>query len=290
MSFGLEQIKELRGRTGAGIMDCKEALKESEGDVDGACEVLRKKGLAKAAKKSGRAATEGLVAGIVSGDGKKAAMVEVNCETDFVARTDQFQAFLKELSKHVLESSPADIEALKTSQLGGKSVQEKLTDLVARLGENMALGRFAVLSLEGPGQVGHYVHAGNKIGVLAAVEAENDEISANPVFQQVVKDVCLQVCASVPECLTREEVPADLLDTERRVLKEQALSTGKPEKIVEKIVEGRLKKYYKQIVLLEQVFIKDTDIIVDRYLAQKVSELGGKISIKGFARIAVGEA
>lgn len=290
MSFGLEQIKELRGRTGAGIMDCKNALKESEGNVEGACEFLRKKGLATAAKKSGRAAKEGLVCGAVAQDNARAVLVEINCETDFVARTDQFKAFVPKLAQHALASSPADAVALNESPLDGKSVQENITDLIARLGENMSLGRYASLSIDGPGQVGLYVHAGSKIGVLAAVEAANAEVAAHPEFQQVVKDICLQVCASAPECLTREAVPEALLEAEKRILKEQALVSGKPEKIVDKIVEGRLRKFFERVVLLEQVFIKDTDLSVDRYLAQKVSEVGGKIRIKDFVRIAVGEA
>lgn len=290
MSFGLEQIKELRERTGAGIMDCKNALKESEGDVNQALEVLRTKGLAKAAKKSSRSANEGMIYCCSSSDGKKAAILEVNCETDFVARTDQFKAFVAEATQAILDNCPADQAALKAVKVGGKPAGESLTDLIARLGENMDFGRFAILAVDAPGQVGLYVHSGSKIGVLVAMEADNDEVTSGEGFGEALKDVCLQVCASSPECVVREDVPVDLLEAEKRVLTEQALASGKPEKIVGKIVEGRLRKFYERVVLLEQPFIKDTDISVDRYLAQKVAELGGKVQVKEIVRFAIGEA
>ena len=267
-------VKDLREKTGAGMMDCKKVLTETDGDMEKAIELLRERGIAKAAKKSSRVAAEGLVDAYVSEDGKVGAIVEVNSETDFVAKNAEFQEFVKEVAKIVAEKNPADVDALleETYESEGKSVKEVLTDKIAKIGENMTVRRF--VRYETDGFVETYIHGNGKIAVIVDM-AKGDHTAA--------KDVCMQIAAARPEYLNEAEVPQERLDKEMEILKAQAMNEGKPEAIAEKIVQGRIGKFYSEICLLNQEFVKNPDIKVSEMLKQTDSE------VKKFARFEKGE-
>ena len=280
-------VKELREISGAGMMDCKKALVETSGDKEAAVDWLRKKGLAAAAKKSGRVAADGLV-GIVT-DGNHGALVEVNCETDFVARNEQFQGFVTAVAKLALKA--ADVEALKAMQLPGESltVAEKLTQLVATIGENMQLRRTAKLSVSN-GAVAAYMHNAvvpglGKIGVLVGLESAGDKARLTALGKQIA----MHVAASNPQALTIDAVDPAALERERGVLAEQAKASGKPAEIIGKMVEGRLRKYYEEVVLLEQAYVHDPDTRVKQAIEKAGKELGTPVKIAGFVRFALGE-
>ena len=280
-------VKELREISGAGMMDCKKALVETSGDKEAAVDWLRKKGLAAAAKKSGRVAADGLV-GIVT-DGNHGALVEVNCETDFVARNEQVQGFVTAVAKLALKA--ADVEALKAMQLPGESltVAEKLTQLVATIGENMQLRRTAKLSVSN-GAVAAYMHNAvvpglGKIGVLVGLESAGDKARLTALGKQIA----MHVAASNPQALTIDAVDPAALERERGVLAEQAKASGKPAEIIGKMVEGRLRKYYEEVVLLEQAYVHDPDTRVKQAIEKAGKELGTPVKIAGFVRFALGE-
>lgn len=269
------QVKALRERTGAGMMDCKKALVEAGGDLDAAVEAMRKRGLAAADRKAGRIAAEGLVAIAAAGDGSRGAMVEVNCETDFVAREEEFQGFAREVARLVLASAPDGVESLGALRLdGGATVDERRRELVARIGENVSVRRFEVLDAPG-GCVASYSHGG-RIGVLVAMDAK-DEAAA------VGKDVAMHVAASRPLAVSESDLPADLVERERSIIEAQAADTGKPPAIVEKIVAGRLRKFAAESTLLGQPFVKDPDVRVAAHLAAR-----GAV-VHRFVRFEVGE-
>ncbi len=280
-------VKELREVSGAGMMDCKKALVENNGDMDASVDWLRKKGLAAAAKKSGRVAAEGLV-GVIA-DGKQGALVEVNCETDFVARNEQFQAFVGGVTKLALGSG--DVEILKDQKLPGEghSVAEKLTQLVATIGENMLLRRAAKISVS-DGVVVAYMHNSiapnlGKIGVLVGLESTGDKAK----LAALGKQIAMHVAATNPQALTIDAVDPAALERERSVLAEQAKASGKPAEIIGKMVEGRLRKYYEEVVLLEQAFVMDPDSRVKQVVEKTAKELGAPITVVGYVRMALGE-
>ena len=269
------QVKELREKTGAGMMDCKKVLTETNGDEEKAIELLRERGIAKAAKKSDRIAAEGLVDTYISADGKIGAVVEVNAETDFVAKNDEFKSFVKDIAKQVAEQNPANVEALleqKSIAEPDKTVKEVLTNKIATIGENMSIRRFE--RFETSNLLESYIHGDGKIAVLVEIENGTTELA---------KDICMQIAAARPEYLDRDSVPAERLEKEMEILKAQAMNEGKPEAIAEKIVQGRLGKFYSEICLVEQEFVKDSDIKVGKLVADK----GAKII--RFARFEKGE-
>ena len=280
-------VKSLREKTGAGMMDCKKALTENGGHMEASVDWLRSQGLAAAAKKAGRAASEGLV-GIAS-NGTKGAVVELNVETDFVARNESFQDFVESLVQIAL-AGDGDVEALKAADHpAGENVTEQLTQLISTIGENMDLRRSAVLEVEN-GVVSTYVHNAmkpglGKIGVLVALESTADAIAVGALGKQIA----MHVAASSPLALTRDDVDADDLERERNILIEQARDSGKPEEIIEKMVEGRLRKYYEEICLLEQTYVINTDNNVEKAVEVAAKEIGAPVSIKGFVRFALGE-
>jgi len=271
MSISASMVKELRERTGAGMMECKKALVETGGDIEVAVEHMRKQGLAKADKKAGRIAAEGLV--VVSGtpDGKRAAIVEVNCETDFVAGGDDFQGFAKQVGELVLETKPADLDALRATPMDGATVEEARRALVAKIGENIGLRRYAVL--ESDGVVGSYVH-GTRIGVLVALEGGDEGLA---------RDLAMHIAASRPQYVDESGVPEAFLAKEREILIEQAAGEGKPAEIVAKMVEGRLRKQLAEITLVGQPFIKDPDTRVGKLLSDNGA------TVQAFVRYEVGE-
>jgi elongation factor Ts len=281
------QVKELREKTGAGMMDCKRALTETAGDMEGAVDWLRKKGLAAAAKKAGRVAADGLI-GVVS-QGAKGAMVEVNAETDFVARNDNFQDFVRRTAEIAL-AHEGDMSRIQQSEYpGGGSVTDKLTHLVATIGENMSLRRATSLSV-GKGVVSSYVHnaAGpglGKIGVLVALESTGDAGK----LAALGKQIAMHIAAANPQALSIAEVDPKALERERGVLREQAASSGKPAAVIEKMVEGRLRKYYEDVVLLEQVYVIDGESRVSAAVEKAAKEIGAPVKVTGFRRFALGE-
>ena len=279
-------VKELREVSGAGMMDCKKALSENGGNLDEAVDWLRKKGLAAAAKKAGRVAAEGLVA-VVAGD-KKGVLVEVNSETDFVARNDQFQGFVSAVAQQALGAG--DVEALKNAKLpDGQTVAEKLTHLVATIGENMNLRRMATVAVK-DGVVATYMHNATvpnmgKIGVLVGLESTGDKAK----LAALGKQIAMHVAAANPSSLDIKSVSQAELDRERAVLSEQARASGKPEEIIAKMVEGRLRKYYEDVVLLEQLYVIDGESRVKQVVEKAAKEIGAPVTITGFARMALGE-
>ena len=269
------QVKELREKTGAGMMDCKKVLTETNGDEEKAIELLRERGIAKAAKKSDRIAAEGLVETYISEDGKVGSVVEVNAETDFVAKNEEFRNFVADVAKQVAQNNPADVEALleqKSIAEPDKTVKEVLTNKIATIGENMSIRRFE--RFETNNLLESYIHGDGKIAVLVEIENGTHELA---------KDICMQIAAARPEYLDRDAVPAERLAKEMEILKAQAMNEGKPEAIAEKIVQGRVGKFYSEICLVEQEFVKDPDIKVGKLVADK----GAKIV--RFARFEKGE-
>jgi len=281
-----EMVKELRERTGCGMMDCKKALVESNGDMDKSIEYLREKGLATAAKKAGRIASEGLVDSYMSADGKVGVIIEVNSETDFVAKNVDFQTFVKTLAKIVAEKSPTDVAALL--ELGyedsGMTVADTLREKILTIGENLNIRRFEKYE----GAVATYIHGGGRIGVMVEF-ATDAAIAAKPEFTELAKDVAMQVAAAIPQYLSRDTVPAEVIEKEKEILSAQARNEGKPENIIEKMVMGRISKFYQENCLVEQAFIKDNEISVKKLLENKGKELGGAISLTRFARFEKGE-
>ncbi|MGH1376782.1 MAG: translation elongation factor Ts [Alphaproteobacteria bacterium] len=285
MAITASQVKELRELTGVGMMDAKKALVENDGNMDQAVDWLRTKGMAKAAKKSGRTAAEGLVA--VTTSGATGAVVELNAETDFVARNEEFQGFVKKVAENALNVETT--EELAASDLEGKPVSENVTDLIATIGENMALRRMTKLSVSEGAVVG-YVHGAladglGKIGVLVALESSADAAA----LQEIGKQVAMHVAAANPQFLNKDSVDPEVLERERSVLKDQAIASGKPPEIAEKMVDGRIRKFYEEICLTEQAFIMDTDNTVSEAIAAVAKTLGTDIKLTAFARVQLGE-
>jgi elongation factor Ts len=281
------QVKELRDLSGAGMMDCKKALQESGGDLEAAQDFLRKKGLATAEKRRGRETNEGLIRAHV--DGRVAGLVEINCETDFVSRNEEFEAFASALARCVAANDFASREELLAFSLDATTVQDRLTDLIGKIGENMVIPRFARITLDGPGLIEPYLHAGGRVGVIVAVGAPSDETAARPEFREIAHDLALHIAFASPLSLDRDGVPADQVERERRISRERALEQGKPEKIVDKIVEGQIGKYFAQVVLLEQPFVKEDKASVIKWLEQSGKALGGTPVVRAYARFALGE-
>ena len=269
------QVKDLREKTGAGMMDCKKVLTETDGDMEKAIELLRERGIAKAAKKSDRVAAEGLVTAFVSEDGNVGAVAEINAETDFVAKNEEFRTFANDIAKQVAVKAPKDVEELLSQTFINdetKTVSEVLTNKIATIGENMSIRRFE--RFEGAGLVESYIHGDGKIGVLVELEGGDTELA---------KDICMQIAAARPEFLDKESVPAERLEKEMEILKAQAMNEGKPEAIAEKIVLGRVGKFYSEICLVEQEFVKNPDMKVKELVASKNAK------IVRFARFEKGE-
>lgn len=282
-----QMVKELRERTGAGMMECKKALTETNGDLDKAIEILRERGLAAAAKKSSRIAAEGLVATYISEDKKIGAIVEVNCETDFVAANEEFVSLSNNIAKQASTTKANTIEEFVEEKYIADeniTIKDAVTALIAKLGENMAVRRFEKFAVAN-GVLQSYIHGGGRIGVLVEIscEKEDDELVG------VAKDVAMQVAAANPLFLNREQVNNETLDKEREIYRVQALNEGKPEKIVDKMVEGRIQKYYKENCLVEQVWVKNPDYTITKFLQEKSKAVGSPITITRFARFEKGE-
>ena len=291
MAVTASMVKELREMTGAGMMDCKKALSETDGNMDAAIEYLRKNGQAKAEKKAGRIAAEGIVMAEVKDD-KTAAIVEVNSETDFVAKNADFQAFVKDVVAQAMTSDAKDMDAFLAESWNaeaGKTVQEALTEKIAVIGEKLSIRRFEKIVSDGC--IVSYIHGGGRIGVL--VEAETDVV--NDEIRTCLKNVAMQVAAMYPKYVSREEVPEDYIEHEKEILMAQAKkeneesSKPKPDNIIEKMIIGRLNKELKEICLLDQVYVQDSDLTVGKYVEKVAKETGAKLSLKKFVRYETGE-
>ena len=270
--FSASDIKALREKTGAGMLDCKKALEETKGDMDAAVDYLREKGIAKAAKKESRIAAEGLTEIVVNGN--KAVIVEVNSETDFVAKNEEFRTFISIISNAILNSDAKTMEEALNIETENGTISEYLVNLVAKIGEKISFRRFEVVEKTDKDIFGCYSHMGGRISVLTVIEGSNEDVA---------KDVSMHVAAMNPGYLNRDEVPADVIEHEKEIIKEQAMNEGKPADIAEKMVMGRINKYYKEVCLLEQAFVKDPDLNVETF----VKNNGG--TIKSMIRYEVGE-
>ena len=275
MAITAKMVKELREKTGAGMMDCKKALVETNGDIEAAIDYLRKSGAAQAAKKADRIAAEGTAH--IAVDGNDAVLLEVNCETDFVTKNENFQQLVEDLGNHLLKNKPATVEEALSQTMEGKSesVEETINNAVATIGEKITLRRFELLSKSDADVFGSYLHMGGRIGALVLVEGSTNE--------ELAKDVAMHIAAVNPKYVSRDQVAEDEVNREREILKEQALNEGKPEHIVEKMVEGRLGKFFEEICLLEQQFVKDPDMKVEQLVKKE------NATVKAFARFEVGE-
>lgn len=276
-------VAELRAKTGAGMMDCKKALTETNGDMEAAIEFLRKKGLAAAAKKAGRIAAEGLVMAVVHGD--RGAIVEVNCETDFVAKNEDFRTFVRNVTHLVVEKNPADLDALLALPYNESNVGDALKGLIAKIGENQSVRRFA--RYEG-GLVHKYIHGGEemgRVGVLIQLEGATE----SPAARELANELCLQIAAMRPRFLRREEVSADILAKEREIEREKAINEGKKPEIADKIVEGKINNFYKENCLLEQEWVRDNKKRISDVVKEYSARAGGSLGVRAFVRYEVGE-
>ena len=287
MAFTSKDVMELRQRTGVGMMDCKKALVESDGDMDKAVEFLREKGLAGAAKKAGRIAAEGIVVTALSADEKSAVVVEVNAETDFVAKNEKFRGYVAQVAEQAMDTTAADVEGFLAEPWKfdtNETVGEELAHQIATIGENMNIRRFQQVKEEN-GFVASYTHMGGKIGVLVDVETDvvNDDL------KEMAKNVAMQIAALNTPYLNESEVPAEIIEHEKEVMRQQVINEGKPEQIADKIVMGKIGKFYKENCLLDQEFVKDNKINIKQYTQNTAKELGGSIEIKKFVRFEKGE-
>ena len=284
MAFTAKDVSALRERIGCGMMDCKKALTASDGDMEKAIEFLREKGLAAAAKKAGRIAAEGVVYAIVDEAKKVGVVIEVNSETDFVAKNEQFMTFVDTCAKTVIAENPADVDALLncTAVGGTETIADLLREKILTIGENMKIRRFARFE----GDVVTYVHGGGRIGVMVKFDTD---VADNATFKTLAKDIAMQVAASNPSYLNKESVPAETVAHEKEILTAQAINEGKPANIAEKMVMGRIGKFYKEVCLVEQPFIKDGDINVQKHIDAVAKEIGGSIKVVEFVRFEKGE-
>lgn len=284
-------VKELREKTNAGMMDCKAALTEANGDLAAAEDILRKKGIAKAGKKADREAKDGLVHAAISADGTTGTMIEVNCETDFVSKNENFRGFVQELSSLLQGTAVADGDTaafLATPAAGGLSVEETVKAKIAEIGENIVIKRLARFTAEGNSRLASYIHMQGRVGVLLEVAAGKAETLQHADVKSVVQDITLHICAASPICISRAEVPTEVVEKEKEIAAEQV--KDKPAAAIAKIVEGKLGKYYSQVCLLEQGFIKDPDQTIADLLKATGSKAGDTLEVKRFKRFAIGEA
>ncbi len=277
MAITTSMIKELRDATSMGINDCKKALEETGGDFDAAVKILREKGAAVATKRASKEANEGMIASNVSSDSRQGALIEVNCETDFVTRNEAFQAFVEELRQDALNH--------ETDQMA-EDVKEKVEAVMASIGEKIQFRRNVKWTVEGTGAITSYIHMGGKVGVLVEVGCENAESINNPVFQELSKDLTLHVAAAAPQYLNRDEVPAALVEEEKEIARKQL--EGKPENIMENILKGKINKFYSQICFIEQGFVKEEKISITDLLAEKGKEIGDTLTVKRYVRYQLG--
>jgi elongation factor Ts len=282
MSFTAKDVQALREMTGVGMMDCKKALTETDGDFEKAVAVLREKGLAAAEKKAGRIAAEGIVDVVVKGN--VGAIIEINSETDFVAKNEKFREFVNVCANSVIDFNPKDVDELLSCEVDGETIEEQLREKILTIGENIKIRRFERYE----GILVPYVHAGGTHAVIVNFDAD-DKVAENPDFIEFGKNIAMQITAVNPQYLAKEDVPAEVIEKEKEILMNQAINEGKPANIAEKMVAGRLNKFYKENVLIEQPYVKDDKISVGKYVSQESKNLASEIAIKAFTRYEKGE-
>jgi elongation factor Ts len=289
VSITTADVKNLRELTGAGILDCKKALQETNGNIDEAVEFLRRKGLAAASKKASREANEGLVSARISADGKAGVMVEVNCETDFVARTEDFRNFVEALVRQLLAQPGLDnVDALLNAPFidnQSNSVAQQLNESIAKLGENIIIRRAANFKLQGDGMLDSYIHTGGRVGVLIEVGGGG---SNDPQFANLVHDLALQIAAVAPAYVSEADIPAPVVEAEKEIYRAQLAEDKKPDNIKERIIDGKLKKWMSEVSLLGQEFVKDNDLTIEKLLAKQSKESGKETKVRRFARFELG--
>jgi elongation factor Ts len=302
-------VKQLRERTGAGMMECKKALQEANGDLPEAEVILRKRGIAGASRKESRSTKQGIISAFIGEDGKLGTLVEINCESDFVARTEDFKSLANDIAAHIAESKPKFVraedvteseranfkahEALyeqKFAKNAAGTIGEFVKEKIAKLGENINVSRFVIYQITGNGIVGHYIHTGSQIGVLLEVQTGNSATLSRDEFKTLVHDLAMQIAASSPQFVKKGDVPPELLNKERAIQRERALNEGKPEKMVDKIAEGRLSKFYEEICLLEQPFIRENTVSVNDLIRTGASKLDDTVTVSRFVRYKVGDS
>ncbi|WP_309488657.1 translation elongation factor Ts [Oceaniferula flava] len=281
-------VQELRKITNAGMMACKKALTETEGDMDAAVKLLREKGIVKSAGRSDRETSEGLVSAHVSECGKSGLLAEVNCETDFVAKNEDFGAFVTDITKTIAESDAADAEAAAAVSYADGTVQDALGAKFTELGEVIKIKRVARYNLEGNGAIDSYIHMGGKVGVLLELGAEKEETASNEAFQQLSRDICLHIAALNPAGLSRDDIDASTIEEENEINRKQLEAEGKPAEIIEKILIGKINKYFSESCLIDQAFVKDDKVSVKQQLAAVGKEIGDTLTIRRFARFNIG--
>jgi elongation factor Ts len=287
MEISAQMVKQLRDQTGAGMMDCKKALAEAAGDFEKAVTVLRERGIAKASSKEGRSTSEGLVASFIQPGDKLGVLVEINCETDFVARTDKFREFVSLIGKHIASSPASDVEALLNEKIaGGKSVSDLLKETIGSIGENMQIKRFVRFSTDG--YLTSYIHPGDKLGVMVELAAGKDAAGKNG-FTTFARDIAMQIAATNPQAVSRDQLDQTLVAKEREILRHQTENEKKPAAVIDKIVDGRMEKYYSEVVLLEQPFVKDNDKTIQDLVKEKTALVGESVQVKRFVRFRLGE-
>ena len=282
MTIGAQDVKTLREKTGAGIMECKKALAESNGDIDKAVKFLREKGLAEAKKKSTREVKEGIITVVYSSDGSEVVMIEVNCETDFVSRTDKYTDFVQKTALAVLDEGAENLS---------EKVKTGVKEAIASFGENIVLRKIERFkkSDESLSVLHSYIHLGGKVGVIIELKIDDEAVGQHEDFKEFIDNVVLQIASMDPIAVSRDDVPADVVEDQKKALSKQAGDSGKPEKIIEKIVAGRLEKFFAQMCLLEQKYVKDSDLTVGKYLKQTEEKIKGKFTIERLARFKLGE-
>lgn len=288
MAITAEMVKKLRDQTGAGMMDCKKALTETNGDFEAAVTLLREKGVAVAAKREAKTASEGLIGSYISDDAKVGAMVEVNCETTFVAKTDEFINLTRNLAAQTANESYACLECLMQAPYAAnptQTVRDAITEVMGKLGEKIGVARFVRFAVDGAGIVGGYVHLGDQIGVLVEIGAD----STSDDIASLAKDIAMHIAWSNPDYMKREDIPEDVLAKEREIHRQWAIKEGKPEKVIDRIVEGRMKDFYSRVCLLEQPFIKDEELTIQALIDNTAKKVGGPVTVNRYVRYRVGE-
>lgn len=286
-----QMVKDLREKSGAGMMDCKKALIESEGDSQKAMNLLRERGAAIASKRSSRVAKEGVIAARISPDRKVASMIELNSESDFVARNEDFRQFAQTLADHAIKVEDPS-KMMESKMESGATVADAVQNTIGKIGENIVFSRWTRMvagELDAPGLVFCYIHPPGKIGVLVEIATPKAELASNEEFRDFARDIAMHIAATAPVSVSRNEIPADLLAQEREIYRNQALNEGKPEKIVDKIVDGRVQKYYAEVCLLEQPFAKNPDQKVEEYVKENAAKFGGELGVTRFVRWKLGE-
>ena len=282
-------VKELRDKTNAGMMDCKRALEETNGDIDAAITLLREKGIAKAAKKADREANEGTITARISACGKSGLLLEVNCETDFVSKNDNFQGFVGGIADALIASTAADLAAANAIVSNGLSVEDSIKAKITEIGENLLFRKYVRFEAQGEGAIASYIHMGGKVGVLVEVGATNAATAATEGFRDLIKDITLHIAALNPRGLAREDIAEELIEAEKSIFRAQLLEEGKAEAMLENILVGKMKRFYAENCLLEQGFVKDPSVTVKSLLEAKGKELGDTLTLRRYVRFGLGE-